>query len=438
MSFLDLGLIFFFLLVVLNYRIYRSVLYPPFIFCAVWLLVLAVFRLGLIEIDPVHGNTLAIVAAGAASFSFGGLLAGFTPRELLRIHLFPPKPEKSPVFLRNMLVIILLCGLPVLFYQILQLSKSVISDFNIVARAGVASVEAAQSGETNQSFVFNHFRPIAIAACLLFATEKKDRQFWIMTVVAFIYACFGGGRGGILILISGLGAIHLLQTKQESLKCAIRVLRWPIGVFFALFIGMNFIGKSSEGMTQQVATRGVVGTSTFFVLSYIAGPLAAFDKVVQNPADFIMTTSHTFYFPLHLAAMLHLTDYTEPTSFNADWYGWVFVPFATNVYTVFKFYFLELGTVGTMVLLVFIGLIHSLIYLKARQGGRLSIYLFAFSLITVMTVISGDGYYYVGEILRAFAFGYLYFLIGSMSLRLLPTIKLKLQPTNQRLKSSSV
>ena len=95
MSSLDLAILFFLLLVVLNYRTHRSVLYPPFIFCATWLLDLAVFRSGLIEVDPVHGNTLAIVAAGAASFSLGGLLAGFAPRTLLRMHLFPSRPCKA-------------------------------------------------------------------------------------------------------------------------------------------------------------------------------------------------------------------------------------------------------------------------------------------------------------------------------------------------------
>ena len=52
MILLDLTLLFFLFLVVLNYRAQRSVLFPPFIFCAMWLLDLAVFRSGLIEVDP--------------------------------------------------------------------------------------------------------------------------------------------------------------------------------------------------------------------------------------------------------------------------------------------------------------------------------------------------------------------------------------------------
>jgi hypothetical protein len=63
----DVALIFFFLLSVLNYRAHRSVLYPPFIFCAMWLLVLLVIRSGLVELDPVHGNTAKECYAERAS-----------------------------------------------------------------------------------------------------------------------------------------------------------------------------------------------------------------------------------------------------------------------------------------------------------------------------------------------------------------------------------
>ena len=419
MNSLDLVLLFFLLLAVFNYQVQRSVLYPPFIFCATWLIDLALLRLGLIEVDPVHGNTLAIVAAGAASFSAGGLLAGLTPRALLRIHLFPPKPKRHSGFLRNMLMVVLLCGLPVMFYQVLQLSKSGGGGFNILSPARAALVESIKSGDSSQLRVLGYFTMIATSASLLLATEKKDRKFWVVTAVALIACILSTGRTSLLVLISGLSAIRLLQTKQESLLGAIRLLRWPVALFAALFIGLIFINNNTEEMTG-----GVVGIATFSVLSYIVGPLAAFDKVVQNPADFAMTTSHTFEFPLKVAAALHLTDYTMPPWLDR----FVFVPFGTNVYTVFKFYFLELGTVGTVVLLLFIGLLHSLLYLKARQGGRFSLYLFAYSMFTVLMVIFDDHYYETGVYLRVFAFGLLYFLIGSVPLRLFPKVKLEDQP----------
>jgi hypothetical protein len=99
----------------------------------------------------------------------------------------------------------------------------------------------------------------------------------------------------------------------------------------------------------------------------------------------------------------------------------VFVPLPINVYTVFKFYFIEMGITGTVVLLFFVGLFHSLLYLKARQGGRFSTYLFAYFMYPVLMVIFDEAYMSsLGECLRAIAFGLLYFLISLVHLRLFP------------------
>ena len=128
--------------------------------------------------------------------------------------------------------------------------------------------------------------------------------------------------------------------------------------------------------------------------------------------------SHTFQFPLHLATTLHIiSNYTKTPMLDR----FVFVPFPINVYTVFKFYYLELGIIGMLVLLLFIGLLHSLLYLKARQGGRFSMYLFAFSMYSVLMVIYDDSYFDIATLLRAFAIGLLYFLVSSMTFRLVPT-----------------
>ena len=191
------------------------------------------------------------------------------------------------------------------------------------------------------------------------------------------------GRTDLLLLASGLGAIRLLQKKQESLLGAFRLLRWPAALFLVFFVGLIFTNKNT-GAT----TGGVTNIAIYYVLTYIAGPLAAFDSVVQHPADFMISASHTFQFPLRLAAALHLINYTKPPVLDR----FVFVPFPTNVYTVFKFYFLEFGTIGAVVLLFLVGLLHSLLYLKARQGGRFCTFLFAYSMYPVLMVIFDEVY----------------------------------------------
>jgi len=425
---LDLALIIFFLLAVLNYLLYRSVLYPPFIFCTMWLLDLVVIRSQFIQLDPIHANTLAIIAAGAVSFSFGGLFAGFVPRPLLRVHLFPPKPKRMPDSLRKALTLVLLCGLPLMFYQVWQLSRSVSIDGSVLAQARAAAVDIGNNGETSQSlFVLLYFSSIAMYTSLLFATEKQDRRFWVVTIVSLFACILTTGRTDLLTLISGLSAIRLLQRKRESLLDAARILRWPIAVFLALWIGLIFTNKSGQGPKE-----GVAHVAANFLLSYITGPLAAFDSVVQNPTSFAMVTSHTFQLPLRIAGMLHFSNYTPPPVFDS----FIRIPFPINVYTVFKYYFIELGVLGTVVLFFALGLIHSLVYLKAKQGGRLSTYLFACSIYPVLMVIFDDRYYVQGINLRAVAFGFLYFLVGSAHFRLFqgnpqPAFRVGSDPTLQ-------
>ena len=391
-------------LTVLNYRAQRSVLYPPFIFCVMWALDLGVYCLGLIQVDAVHGNTLAIVLAGAAAFSIGGWLAGLTPVELLRIHQFPVRPQNFPRLLRNALTVILLCALPVMAYQVFQLSKGG-SGVGILMRARQAQVQAAENGEPVHSLVLDYFVMVASMTSLLFATEKKDRQFWMVTAIAFLGCILSTGRTSLLLLIAGLCALRLLETRQESLVRALRLLRWPAVLFVVFYVALIFTNKNTKGMPG-----GASGIAIYFVLSYIVGPLAAFDAVVQTPVLYAPASTHTFEFLMKIAAALHLTDYSPPPKLDA----FVMVPFPTNVYTVFKFYFLDVGTGGILVVFLLFGIVHTLLYLKARQGGRLSRYLFAFSVYSVLMVTFDDAYYTTGIFLRAFIFGFLYFLLGSL------------------------
>jgi hypothetical protein len=59
-------------------------------------------------------------------------------------------------------------------------------------------------------------------------------------------------------------------------------------------------------------------------------------------------------------------------------------------------------------------------------------------MFTVLLIIFDDHYYEIDALLRAIALGLLYFLIGSVPLRLLPAIKVRRQSKNTRLESSNV
>ena len=94
----DAALALLAILLLANYWISRSVLYPPIVFCGMWILDLFVYRLGLIEIDQIASQTVAILVAGALLFSLGSGLALLVPRTFSRIAFYSdsiPAPEPN-------------------------------------------------------------------------------------------------------------------------------------------------------------------------------------------------------------------------------------------------------------------------------------------------------------------------------------------------------
>lgn len=415
MNMLEFDLAALFALTLLNYWLWRSVLYPPFIFCFMWLFVLATYRMDLIEVYPVHADTLAIVIGGAAIFSLGGLFASLTPRPLLHLHLFPEPPEKRSTLIRNILTVVVLCGVPLFFYEVVKISEQGIGA-NLLMRARAAEVEAAQNGQQINSFLLDYFVIASTFVALMFATGKRDWKFRVVVVCAFIGCVLSTGRTGLLLLIAGLCAVRLLRRHQERFWQALKSLRWPVIFFVALYVALIFTNKNTKGIGG-----GVSGIASYYVLSYIVGPLAAFDAVVQAPGSFALATSHVFEFPLKIAAAFHLLSYTAPPKLDT----FVQVPFAANVYTVFKFYFLELGVGGAIAIMFVFGLLHSLLYLKAKQGGRLSTFLYAYSIYAVIMVVFDDAYYDVGVYLRAFLFGAVYLALCTWSFHWFPRIRFR-------------
>lgn len=416
MSTLDISLAIIFALTLLNYWRWRSVLYPPFVFCFMWLFDLATWRMHLIDVYPLHSNTLAIVTGSAAVFSLGGLLASLTPQNLLRVHLFPEPPEQRATLIRNILTGIVICGVPLFFYQVYKISQQGLGA-NLLMRARAVEVEAAQNGQQISSFIFNYFVIGSTFTALMFATGKHDWKFRVVVAAAFVGCILSTGRTGLLLLIAGLCAVRLLRSHRERLWQAAKSLRWPVAIFLILYVALIFTNKSTKGVNG-----GVSGIASYYVLSYIVGPLAAFDAVVQAPASFMPASSHVFEFPLKIAAAFHLLSYTAPPKLDT----FVEVPFAANVYTALKFYFLELGVSGTLAIMFIFGGAHSLLYLKTRHGGRLSAFLYAYSIYAVIMVIFDDAYYDVGNYIRAFLFGAIYLALCTYSFHPIPRARLRL------------
>lgn len=407
---LDLAIPTLGLMLLGNYWMLRSVLYPPFIFCLMWFLDLCVYRAGLIQIDTLHTNTLWLITGGAALFSAGGLLVKLLPRYLVEARF-----RYAPSALRSRLPKYILLGVfalsvPLIVHdRIVKASQGTGTSF--MERSRNAAIQDALNGGSATDYVVNSLAPLAILVVLLFSFEERDWTYRCALAFAIFANLIGGGRAGLLSLILSLTCLHLLRRHKESLWSALRFAKWPLLVFAAAYVGLIFVSKDTASY------EGVGGLLSFFLVGYLIGPTAALDHVVQRPGDFTVA-NHTFQFLLKPAAALGLLPYTPPPVFDK----FLSVPFPTNVYTVYRFYLTEFGFLGCLLCIAAIGTGHSFLYLRARKGGRLSMILFALSLFPVVMVVFDDLYYVVGFYLRVVVLCLSYWALAAIDWRWLPAI----------------
>jgi oligosaccharide repeat unit polymerase len=410
----DLVLIILVALVVVNYRISRSVLYPPFLFCGMWLLAFSLYRMNMVETDRLHSNTLAIVAGGAVLFSFGGALGMLLPRVLIEARLvltrFPPRNT----IVKSAIIGFLLCGLPLLLWTVIQNGSQSAGPGTIFQRSRTAGVNAANAAQTSGGFsILAYLIMWSLYAAPLFLTERRDKSFWLMASIALTAGILSTGRVPILQLISSLVCVHLIKTDRQAIWPALKTSRLPILLFACLYCGLIFINKDTS-----VYVGGIGAVILFFFVSYIVGPVAAFDYLLQHLTDFEGASNHTFKFFLLILSHFHLIDYTPLPQYDR----FVYVPFGVNVYTVYKFYVIDFGLRGALLVIALIGFLHTLLYRKARTGSELGTYFFAITVFPAVFCIFSDEYAAFGSYIDALLFASIYIALRSIPARILPRL----------------
>jgi oligosaccharide repeat unit polymerase len=382
-----------------------------------WLLDLSLYRLNLIDIDPIHPNVVAIVTAGAALFSLGGGLGLLVPKSLIESRFvltrFPPRNR----IVKPLVLLFLSCGVPLLFVTVLRMAAGGGGEGSILAQARANGVAGANAASEPAAFsLLPYFGMWSIYATFLFLIEKRDKAFWLMALIAFVSAVLTTGRVPILQLIGGVTCIHLMQTNRVRLWPALKVARIPVLLFLSLYVILIFVDKGSQ---VSFYGNGVGEIALVLFVSYIIGPTVALDYVVQHPQEYIPAPNHTFKFFLGIASRLHLVTFPGFPPFDA----FVFVPYPANVYTVYKFLFVDWGVYGGLLAILIIGFLHTLVFRKARTGSELGLYFLAILSLPILMSIFTDEYTAFGSYIDAFLFGSLYFYFRSLSLRVLPRLR---------------
>lgn len=403
------------ILILANYWFRRSVVYPPFLFCAMWLFDFIVISLNLIEVFPLHAITINVVVVGAILFSAGGALSFLVPRTLIATRLVligkavgsTERPKASGDGIKYFIVLLLALGVCLTAHALWVIASGAgggaTGAYFAVARN--ATVQEMNEGHESSHW-YSYVTTWGTFAVVLFQLEQKDRLFWSAFAITLVACVFSGGRGGILFLVSAVTCIYLVKEERETFRIALRAARWPVASFLVLFVALTFINKDTSGMTNSVFAYAEDS-----LIAYIVGPVAALDHVLIHLLDYRGLPNHTFQFFLRIATSLGITSYTPPPTLDE----WVNIPFGTNVYTVFKFFIIDFGIYSILPIMLVIGFLHTLLFRKAHTNSNLALYMFSLTTYPVLMSIFDDAYSRFGQYASALLCGVAYMTIRSIS-----------------------
>jgi oligosaccharide repeat unit polymerase len=392
-------------------------LYPPFLFCSMWLLDLSLYRMEVIETDTLHSNTLGFLCLGAVLFTIGGLVAMLFPRDLIEARLVLTRfPARNKV-VKYLVLLFLFCGLPLLLRNLLGMASQGVGS-TIFQRARTGGIEGANAAGGGGGFsLAAYFILWPYYASALFLIERRDKSFWLMTAIAFLAGILSTGRLPVLMLAASLTGAYLMTSNRQTFLAALKFVRIPIFLFFSLYFGLTFLNKDTS-MYEGIHEGGIAGLLLFFLVSYIVGPTAALDYFMQHTAEYAAAPHHTFKFFLGIASKLHL--YQTPALGGVP--DFIMVPYPTNVYTVYKDYILDFGLYGALIAVLLMGLFQTLVYRKARTGSELGIYFFSITLFASFMAPFSDEYSAFGSYIDALLFAGIYIILRSIPLRVLPQL----------------
>ena len=378
----------------------RNVLYPPFLFTLNWFVVFCLYLVPLVEVNELGASTLAVVASGVAAFSAGGAIAerGRDPRPLADF------THRNPI-VKKVILLCCLAFLPAFFWEIRRLSAvGGFDSFMISAR--VAMNDAATNGEKIYSSRLYIAAPmLALFVALVFLIEAREWRrervwVWSSILTALAFSVLTTGRTWLMELVVGLAGIYLLKSRRFSAGEAWRFVRWPLAALLALFSILVPVNKDISGVNGG-ATEAIAD----YAFGYAVIPLAGFDYVLHHASEYKYDPNHTFRDLLPGFARIAGIRYMPPPMLD----DFVSVPFPTNVYTIFKSYYVDFGLTGMLIAMFVIGAGQTWLFRRALTGDHFYVFLFAVSLYPLAMAVFDDSYSYIKNDLIALVFAALYF-----------------------------
>jgi oligosaccharide repeat unit polymerase len=364
-------------LLTISLALSRSLLFPPSLFAAIWLLNLAMLSALGNLFYRVSDTACLVYLLGAAAFTVGGLLV--LPSSRAIASTLPDQTEKriERKWIRRSLdatLLVLIAGFP--YY--LHLARQVAGDTSIaLTLVTIRSKEVdAQAGADPFGLIGGNLAVLSLLCAPAIFYESNGTWRWrlrtlISVLLALAYGFLNGSKESVLIIL-----VLFFVSWIKSGKLRLRMLAFStsivVGLFSAGAFVVNFAGVVFEN--SNAVLRRIGNT----ILAYWLGGVVAFGRVADDPES-VKVTQNIWRFFLEAAHKLG-ADVVVP-GLHAPYSKISGDPalgiLGINVYTIYFSYYPDFGWAGVIVGMLFIGAITTAIWKRAMQGRPVFSLLFA-------------------------------------------------------------
>lgn len=383
-----------FCLFVYNYQIMgKKIMQPAVLFSFLWFMILLarfIFSFTILyELYPIHVSTYLVFFIGGLVFSFGSFLqtAVWQKKRLSkRVKKAVYNAEiKISSSLRNILLLIVIVGLPFYImasYRLFLISN--IDDFFIGLRTELVY------GDQDIGFT-KYLIPlsfIVFAVNLYFYHNKRNRLNLALTILSLLltvtYVVFFTGRGLFVIILSIYIGMSYLYDKIFSFKKMLIVFT----LFMLVFILFGVV--YGKGGSKFYSLKENIEPITETTAIYLVTSLNALDLQLQNAETIDYSGNNSFRFFKKAAEQAGLVKNPKVLKLEGDF---VFVPYTTNVFTVYSPYIKDFGKLYAWFMIAFFGFIHTWVYNKAitTKSFKFSLY-YSFLLFPLLISFFMDFY----------------------------------------------
>ncbi len=340
---LQLGVLLF------NIRLFKGLLNPALLNAGVWFVILCIHVFVDHGLYPLSVYTFFIILLSSILFSLGVFVA------LNRRQIQP----SSPGINTGTLIVPKLYLLLALFLAYPYWLKA--HELAGHSTTGIFLMDL-RTALTNPDFggsfgILGYAVPVSFAVTFLFVSDHRVRLrsslFMSSVMLSTYYAFLSTGRTFFfLLIISSVSIVYFRRREQFGVRTIVFAAAALAGVFYTIGSILLKLGSANYLTTLQV------------VYIYLLSGLSAFSLKLTAAIDYTMG-AHTFRFFFAVLGKLGLGS--GPSDLVREF---VFVPYPTNVYSVFWPYYEDLGLVFVFLVQFVLGLFLGHLYLKATSGNR--------------------------------------------------------------------